>query len=597
MRSNDSDDGRAHARTVEEIESESGELDPEPKHAQAARLGRTVRHDYLIRAVSVAIVLVVVGIAVVSASTFIDAVGALRTFVTQYCSWWIVLCAFLCFVVCVLVAVTKYGTIRLGGVDAKPAFSYFSWFAMLFATGQGVGLVFWAVAEPIMMYGGTPVAIPDPLFAGDAALAWTYFHWAIPAWAIYAIVSLFMCYARYNMHKDTTFRGTVEDLFPARAKRPAGIVVEILVVIATIFGLTTSLGLASYQFNSGIQQIFHIQTGAALQVAFVILFGCIATMSVWFGVVKGIKNISNFNAVVSIVFVVAVFIFGPTLYILGVLPESLSVFVDQFMLMSGFPEATNLASGIATYGDSWQAFWSFFIFCWCFAFATFTAGFVSTISRGRTLREFVGGVVFVPAAVCIVWTCVVGGTGVWAAMSNPDIVAQTTADSSMGLFLTIDSIPLVGGVLTVVATILIGGYIVTSVDSGVMALSNFVSPAARQSRSFKAVLALCITALAVLFMVTAGQDFLNTIQFATIAGGIPFSIVVLLMGIQFFKWVRHDEQLVARGLAEPFPAGSLAAKQLAQWHEEKEAREAEEAWRARHEQLADAEEPAPRGSL
>ena len=597
MRSNDSDDGRAHARTVEEIESESGELAPEPKHAQAARLGRTVRHDYLIRAVSVAIVLVVVGIAVVSASTFIDAVGALRTFVTQYCSWWIVLCAFLCFVVCVLVAVTKYGTIRLGGVDAKPAFSYFSWFAMLFATGQGVGLVFWAVAEPIMMYGGTPVAIPDPLFAGDAALAWTYFHWAIPAWAIYAIVSLFMCYARYNMHKDTTFRGTVEDLFPARAKRPAGIVVEILVVIATIFGLTTSLGLASYQFNSGIQQIFHIQTGAALQVAFVILFGCIATMSVWFGVVKGIKNISNFNAVVSIVFVVAVFIFGPTLYILGVLPESLSVFVDQFMLMSGFPEATNLASGIATYGDSWQAFWSFFIFCWCFAFATFTAGFVSTISRGRTLREFVGGVVFVPAAVCIVWTCVVGGTGVWAAMSNPDIVAQTTADSSMGLFLTIDSIPLVGGVLTVVATILIGGYIVTSVDSGVMALSNFVSPAARQSRSFKAVLALCITALAVLFMVTAGQDFLNTIQFATIAGGIPFSIVVLLMGIQFFKWVRHDEQLVARGLAEPFPAGSLAAKQLAQWHEEKEAREAEEAWRARHEQLADAEEPAPRGSL
>ena len=597
MRSNDSDDGRAHARTVEEIENESGELDPEPKHAQAARLGRTVRHDYLIRAVSVAIVLVVVGIAVVSASTFIDAVGALRTFVTQYCSWWIVLCAFLCFVVCVLVAVTKYGTIRLGGADAKPAFSYFSWFAMLFATGQGVGLVFWAVAEPIMMYGGTPVAIPDPLFAGDAALAWTYFHWAIPAWAIYAIVSLFMCYARYNMHKDTTFRGTVEDLFPARAKRPAGIVVEILVVIATIFGLTTSLGLASYQFNSGIQQIFHIQTGAALQVAFVILFGCIATMSVWFGVVKGIKNISNFNAVVSIVFVVAVFRFGPTLYILGVLPESLSVFVDQFMLMSGFTEATNLASGIATYGDSWQAFWSFFIFCWCFAFATFTAGFVSTISRGRTLREFVGGVVFVPAAVCIVWTCVVGGTGVWAAMSNPDIVAQTTADSSMGLFLTIDSIPLVGGVLTVVATILIGGYIVTSVDSGVMALSNFVSPAARQSRSFKAVLALCITALAVLFMVTAGQDFLNTIQFATIAGGIPFSIVVLLMGIQFFKWVRHDEQLVARGLAEPFPEGSLAAKQLAQWHEEKEAREAEEAWRARHEQLADAEEPAPRGSL
>ena len=377
----------------------------------------------------------------------------------------------------------------------------------------------------------------------------------------------------------------MEDLFPARAKRPVGIVVEILVVIATIFGLTTSLGLASYQFNSGIQQIFNIQTGQALQVAFVILFGSIATMSVWFGVVRGIKKISNANAVMSIVFVAAVFIFGPTLYILGVLPESLSVFIDQFMLMSGFTEAVNLGAGIASYGDSWQAFWSFFIFCWCFAFATFTAGFVSTISRGRTLREFVGGVVFVPAAVCIVWTCVVGGTGVWAAMSDPGIVAQTNADSSMGLFLTIDSVPLIGGVLTVLATILIGGYIVTSVDSGVMALSNFVSPAARQSRGFKALLALCITALAVLFMVTAGQDFLSTIQFATIAGGIPFSVIVILMGVQFFKWVKHDEQLVERGLAEPFPEDSLAARQLRQWHEEREAREAEKAWLTRHEEV------------
>ena len=814
MRSKSSDDdARKHVHPME-VENESGEVDPEPKEAQAARLGRTVRHDHVIRAASVAIVAVVLGIALVSADTFINAVGVLRTFVTQYCSWWIVLCAFLCFAVCIFVAVTKLGSIRLGGKDAKPAFSYFSWFAMLFATGQGVGLVFWAVAEPIMMYGGTPFNAPDPLFAGDTALAWTYFHWAIPAWAIYAIVSLFMAYARYNMHKDTTFRGTVEDLFPARAKRPVGIVVEILVVIATIFGLTTSLGLASYQFNSGIQQIFNIQTGQALQVAFVILFGSIATMSVWFGVVRGIKKISNANAVMSIVFVAAVFIFGPTLYILGVLPESLSVFIDQFMLMSGFTEAVNLGAGIASYGDSWQAFWSFFIFCWCFAFATFTAGFVSTISRGRTLREFVGGVVFVPAAVCIVWTCVVGGTGVWAAMSDPGIVAQTNADSSMGLFLTIDSVPLIGGVLTVLATILIGGYIVTSVDSGVMALSNFVSPAARQSRGFnniqtgqalqvafvilfgsiatmsvwfgvvrgikkisnanavmsivfvaavfifgptlyilgvlpeslsvfidqfmlmsgfteavnlgagiasygdswqafwsffifcwcfafatftagfvstisrgrtlrefvggvvfvpaavcivwtcvvggtgvwaamsdpgivaqtnadssmglfltidsvpliggvltvlatiliggyivtsvdsgvmalsnfvspaarqsrgfKALLALCITALAVLFMVTAGQDFLSTIQFATIAGGIPFSVIVILMGVQFFKWVKHDEQLVERGLAEPFPEDSLAARQLRQWHEEREAREAEKAWLTRHEEV------------
>ncbi len=583
-----------HSYSDEEEEQSTGEIDIEPKADQAARLGRAVAHDYIIRSVAVGVVAVVVLISIINAQSFIEGVGVLRTFVTQYCSWWIVTLALASLVLCGYLAFSKYGKIRLGGADAKPAFSYFSWFAMLFATGQGVGLVFWAVAEPIMMYGSTPFGTQDSLFAGDMGLAWTYFHWAVPAWAIYAIVSLFMAYSRYNMHKDTTFRGTVEDLFSARVKKPVGIVVEILVVIATIFGLTTSLGLASYQFNTGIQEIFHVQTPQALQIAFVVLFGCVATMSVWFGVVRGIKNISDFNAILSVVFVSAVFVFGPTLYILGVLPESVCVFLDQFLLMSGFTEAVNLGGGIASYADSWETWWSFFIFCWCFAFATFTAGFVSTISRGRTLREFMGGVVLVPAIACIVWTAVVGGTGVWAAMADPSIVEATNADSSMGLFLTIESLGAVAPVLTVAATVLIGGYIVTSVDSGVMALSNFISPAAHQSRTFKVVLALCITALAVTFMVCAGQDFLSTIQFATVAGGVPFSVVVVLMGVQFFKWVRHDEQLVARGEAEPFAEGSFERQQLDRWHREHEEREKRKLWE--HRRDADAEDAVGPGA-
>ncbi len=569
-------------KTVAEIEKETGEVNPEPKAAQAARLGRKVIHDWIIRGVTIGIVVVIVVFAAVAPSAFTEGVDAVRLFVTEYCSWWIVLASFLCLAVSLYIALSRYGKIRLGGKDAKPAFSYFSWFAMLFATGQGVGLVFWAVAEPIMMYGGspnTPFEIQDSMFAGDMALAWTYFHWAIPAWAIYCIISLFLAYSRYNMHKDTTIRGTIENLFPQRAGVPVGIICEILVVFATVFGLTTSLGLASYQFNSGIQEIFQIETPFAFQVGCVILFGVIATLSVWLGVVKGIRNISNFNAIVSIVLIVAVFIFGPTMYILGVLPESVAVFIDQFWMMTGFTEAVNLGGGIETYGESWETWWSFFIFCWCFAFGTFTAGFVSTISRGRTLREFVFGVVFVPAIVCIIWTCVVGGAGIWASMSDPSIVDATNADSSMGLFLTlgsIDSVPYVAFILTIIATLLIAGYIVTSVDSGVMALSSFVSPAAKESRAFKAVLALSITALAVIFMLTAGEDFLDTVQFATIAGGVPFSIVVVLMGVQFFKWVKHDEQLVELGEATPFPEDSREYRELKAWHEEMDARIAED---------------------
>ena len=310
-----------------------------------------------------------------------------------------------------------------------------------------------------------------------------------------------------------------------------------------------------------------------MQVGWVILFGCLATLSVWLGVVKGIKNISNFNAVTSIVLMVLVFVLGPTLYILGMVPESLGVYIDQFMLMTGFSEAQNLASGIEVYADSWQTWWSFFIFCWCFAFATFTAGFISTISRGRTLREFLIGVCAVGGGVCIVWTVIMGGAGIWAALQQglpyddpASIVALTNANSSAGLFLTLQSLP-AAPLLTLVATILIGGYIVTSVDSGVMALSNFVSPAAKDSRAFKAVLALSITALATVFFLAAGADVLNAIQFATVAGGVPFSIVVVLMAIQFFKWVKHDPELVESGEAEPMPEEWITAQQLKAYYE------------------------------
>lgn len=566
--------------SVTEEENETGEIDPEPKAHRASRLGRTVSDDYLVRGVSVGIALVVVICAFVNGEKFINAVGILRKFVTQYCSWWIIIMTAVAMILCLFITFSKYGKIVLGGKDAKPAFSYFSWFAMLFATGQGVGLVFWAVAEPIMMLGnaqaGSPFAMQDAFFAPDMGLAWTYFHWGIPAWPVYAIVSLFLAYARYNMKKDNTFRGSVEDLFKGSARKVVGLIAEILAVLATIFGLTTSLGLASFQFNTGVQELFGITTPFAVQVGWVILFGCLATLSVWLGVVKGIKNISNFNAVTSIVLMVLVFILGPTLYIVGMIPESIAVYIDQFIMMSGFSEAYNLASGIEVYADSWQTWWSFFIFCWCFSFATFTAGFISTISRGRSLREFLIGVMAVGGGVCIVWTVIMGGTGIWAALADPSIIDATNANSSAGLFLTIKSLP-AAPLLTLVATILIGGYIVTSVDSGVMALSNFVSPAARDSRAFKAVLALSITALATVFFLAAGADVLNAIQFATVAGGVPFSVVVVLMAIQFFKWVKHDPDLVAIGEGTPMPEEWTTAKQLKEFYAFKAEEEAAEA--------------------
>ncbi len=551
------------ANDVQEIEKETGELDPEPKDMKCARLGREKSHDFAIRGIAVGVVALMMIIAVTNREAFMAGVAAIRTVVTDYCSWFIILLTFCTFALCIYYAFSKYGKVRLGGKDAKPAFTYFSWMAMLFATGQGVGLVFWAVAEPIDMLAagsGYPFAMQaHDVWAGANGLAWTYFHWGIPAWPIYALMSLFMAYSRYNMHKDNTYRGAVENLFPKSVRVPVGIVIEAIVVLVTIFGLTTSLGLASFQFETGLAHIIPgVEPNTQLIAGIVIFFGLIATLDVWFGIVKGIKKVSNMNAILSFVLVGSCLVLGPTLYILGSFNESMGVYIDQFFLMSGYSEAYNL-SFAPDYLSTWNTWWSFFIFSWCFAFGSFTAGFISTISRGRTLKEFLLGICGVGGGVCIVWTCVVGGTGVRAALIDPTIVEAVTADSSSGLFYALQSVmpgTPIPFILTVVATVLIGGYIVTTVDSGVVAMSSFMSPKAKESRAFKAILSLCVVALASFFLITCGQEVLSTIQFTVIAAGVPMGVIVILMFVQFKNTIKHDPQLVELGLAEPFPEGS-----------------------------------------
>ena len=557
-----SEDTTKLSAEVAEIEKETGEIDPEPKDQRAARLGREKTHDFIVRGIAVGVVALMMIIAVTNPEGFLNGVGGIRTVVTDYCSWFIILCTFLTLVLCAYYAFSKYGKIRLGGKDAKPAFTYFSWMAMLFATGQGVGLVFWAVAEPIYMLlpgSGYPFLGVPETFLGANGLAWTFFHWGIPAWPIYALMSLFMAYSRYNMHKDNTYRGSIENLFPKGARVPVGIIVEAIVVLVTIFGLTTSLGLASFQFNTGLQHIFpQLEASTALIAGIVIFFGLIATLDVWFGIVKGIKKVSNMNAILSFVLVGSCFILGPTLYILGVFNESMAVFIDQFMLYSGYSEAFNLAF-TPDYLETWNTWWSFFIFSWCFAFGSFTAGFISTISRGRTIKEFLLSICGVGGGVCIIWTTVVGGTGVFAALQDLSIAEAVTADSSTGLFYALNSVmpaTPIPFILTIVATVLIGGYIVTTVDSGVVAVSSFMSPKANESRTFKAILSLCVVALAAFFLIACGQQVLSTIQFTVIAAGVPMAVIVVLMWVQFQKTASHDPMLVELGLAEPFPEGS-----------------------------------------
>ncbi|MEF9841035.1 MAG: BCCT family transporter [Raoultibacter sp.] len=519
----------------------------DPARAEG-RKSRLHRDDIAIRvATTIAIGLVVLG-AVLSPQAAAEGIQGIRTFITQYFSWWIILAATLTLLLCLWVALSKYGRIRLGGPNAKPEYKRFSWYSMLFACGQGVGLIFWSVAEPILVRGDNPLLASYPVGAVNGAMGWSYFHWAVTAWAIYCVVALCMAYSRFNRGKSGSFRGACEDVLPKKIRHGGGLVIEWLAIITTILGLATSFGFASMQFSSGLSSLFGIDSTLLLKVGVIVIIGLVTAVSVFIGVNKGMQRISQANSILSIALIIIVFVFGPTLFLLNLLPESIGTYISTFIPMSMFMDA-NTTTGIATWSDSWNGVWTVFIFCWCFAFSPFVASFIASISRGRTLREFILGIIGIPSAVVVLWIGVIGGSALYYDDAlGGSITAAVMQDTSSGLFAMGQSIPFVGVVVVAIATILVGTYFVTSIDSGVHALSGFVSTAAKPSSLFKVVLVVLIAGLTLVLLLLGGGGVLDTIQTGTIIGALPFTVIVGIMIVNFLKQIKHDPLITG----EPF---------------------------------------------
>lgn len=536
------------------MSSNKGDPEHDARSADKAR-----KDDLTIRAATAAVVIIIVGAAIANPQAAYDVIQDVRTFITEYFGWWIVLAATLALALCLWIAFGRYRSIRLGGSDAKPEYSKFAWYSMLFACGQGIGLIFWSVAEPILVRADNPLLETNPVGAIDGAMAWSYFHWAITAWAIYCVVAVCMAYARFNRGKSGSFRGACEDVLPKPIRRGGGLVIEWLAIITTILGLATSFGFASMQFSSGVSSLFGIDSTLLLKIGVIAVIGLITAISVFVGVQKGMQRISKANSVLSIALLVLVFAFGPTLFLLHLLPESIGTYLQTFIPMSTFTDMPP-AAGLTSWSDSWNGVWSIFIFCWCFAFSPFVASFIASISRGRTLREFVLGIIGIPSIVVIVWIGIIGGT----ALSYDDalggaITAAVMQDTSSGLFAMGQAIPVIGVVVVAIATVLVGTYFITSIDSGVHALSGFVSTAAKPSAAFKAVLVALISIVTLALLLLGGDGVLDTIQTGTIVGALPFTIIVVIMVANFVRNVKSDPQL-AENKQSPKAGEALSGK-------------------------------------
>lgn len=470
-------------------------------------------------------------------------IGRVRTFVTGGFTWWFVIYSLLAVAVCTWLCVSRIGSVRLGGPKARPEHNNFSWYSMLFACGQGIGLIFWSLAEPILLREGTPV-VPTGSNPGEGGIVWTYFHWGLTAWAMYCVVAVCLAYSHHNLGKTLTFREATVDILPQRAQRPAGVVVELLAIIATVLGLATSFGFAAMQFTSGATNVLPIDSGPLAWAIVIIALGGLTAISAFLGVNKGMKRISEANSVLSIVLMVGVFALGPTIYILSNMTQTFGSFFQHFIPMSFWAGAESSGTPLASWQDSWNGSWTVFIWCWVIAFSPFVAGFIARISRGRTIREFVLGVTIIPSLIVMVWVAIIGSAGIHYDNQTGQISADAAEDTSSALFSMLQMVPWIGTVLIVVATVLVATYYVTSLDSGTYALAEFVSAPKKSGPWFRVVLVASIAAVAVVLLSIGGVDAVDTVQTGTIIGGFPFSFVIVLMIINLIRRLRRRDREV-----------------------------------------------------
>lgn len=473
-------------------------------------------------------------------------IGRMRTWVTSGFTWYFVIYSLITVAICLWLVVSPVGAVRLGGPKTRPSHSRFAWYSMLFACGQGIGLIFWSVAEPMLLRDEAPL-IPAGDFAAEGGIVWTYFHWGLTAWAMYCAVAVCLAYSHHNLGKTLTFREATVDIFPAATRRPLGVVIELLAIIATVLGLSTSFGFAALQFSSGLSAFTGITSTPAMWLGVIALLGVFAAISAFLGVNKGMKRVSEANSILSIVLVVGVFVFGPTIFIISTMVQTFGSFAFWFIPMSFWTEAPASAAPLASWQDSWNGWWTVFIWCWVIAFSPFVAGFIARISRGRTIREFVIGVTVIPSLIVMVWVAVVGAAAVrYDDSSNRSISDAVAADTSSGLFAMLGMIPWVGTALIVVATILVATYYVTSLDAGTHALAEFVSAPRQSGPWFRVVLVASIAAVATILLSIGGTAVVDTVQTGTIIGAFPFSFVILLMFANLVRRLRSRNREIRR---------------------------------------------------
>ncbi len=460
--------------------------------------------------------------------------------IANYGGWFYILVANIFLGLILYFAFSKFGRIRLGGQDAKPEFSTFAWFAMLLSAGMGIGLMFWSVGEPMWHFASPPAIFgsePSSPKAAETAMTVTFFHWGLHPWGLYALVGLGLAFFAFNRGLPLTMRSLFHPLLGERIYEWPGHIIDILAVVADLFGLATSLGLGVSQVAGGLTFLtdrndLPFPEGVGVEVALIAVITGFAIISVMVGLDGGVRRLSEWNLYLATIFLLFVLVVGPTLFILDSFVQNLGNYVASFPLLSFWTESF----GEGPEDGSWQNAWTVFYWGWWISWSPFVGMFIARVSKGRTIREFVIGVLIVPSLISFLWLSATGGTALNLLINKigniPNQVfkydegAFNGVEVSKAMFVMLDNLPFT--LLTsIVAILLVTIFFVTSSDSGSLVVDNLTSGGKLDSPAPQRVFWATMEGVVAAVLLVGGG--LEALQTAAITTGLPFALVLLIM--------------------------------------------------------------------
>ncbi|OCA88688.1 glycine/betaine ABC transporter permease [Bacillus sp. FJAT-27225] len=484
--------------------------------------------------ISVAVILVAVIFGVAAPNSFEEATANLQVFLTSTFGWYYLILVTIIVVFCVFLIFSPVGAIKLGKPDEKPEFSKASWFAMLFSAGMGIGLVFWGAAEPLSHFMNPPLAEAGTAEANKEAMRYTFFHWGIHAWGIYAIVALSLAYFNFRKGEPGLISATLKPVLGKKAMEGnLGTVIDVFAVVATVVGVASTLGFGAAQINGGLSYLFGIPNNFTVQFIIVAVVTVLFTISASTGLAKGIKILSNANMYIALGLLILIFIAGPTILILNMFTDSLGGYIQNIVQMS---------FRIAPFNEehrSWINSWTIFYWAWWISWAPFVGIFIARVSRGRTIREFVIGVLLLPAIVSFIWFAVFGTTAIEVQKAVSADLSQLATEEV--LFAIFNELPWTN-ILSIIAIALVGIFFITSADSATFVLGMQTTYGSlTPPNSVKVTWGIAQSLVALVLLYSGG---LQALQNTLIGVAFPFSFIIILMMISLYRsLVKEKEEL------------------------------------------------------